>query len=87
MKHIKSSFYFESESGKESWKVDYVYGESFYRKLSVIVYLNNDIYWHFESLPHTRTTNQTKTHAREILAIAKKLYKEEYKIRDEREKI
>jgi len=87
MEHIKSSFYFQSN--EDVWRVDYVYytsskwGGSY---LKAIVYLNDEVYWDFvDGLPNTRTDNPTKTQAKEIISVAKKEYKEFYKLRDSRD--
>ena len=37
-------------------------------------------------MPHTKTENPTKTQAKEIITSAKKLYKEKFKVRDDRDK-
>lgn len=86
MEHIKSSFYFTSRN--DLWQVDYIYkkfGRHSNTYLTANVLLNQEIYWEFESLPSTRTDNPTKTQAKEIISAARKLYKEKYKIRDDRD--
>ncbi len=50
------------------------------------VYLNDELYWDFDGIPNTRTDNPTKSQAKEIISAARKLYKENYKIRDDRDK-
>ena len=47
---------------------------------------DDEVYWDFDRIPNTKTENPTKTQTKEIIASAKKLYKEKYKIRDERDK-
>ena len=85
MDHIKSSFYFTSKN--DVWQVDYIYKtRNGWNQLAANVILNKEIYWEFESIPNTRTDNPTKTQAKEIISVARKLYKEAYKIRDERDK-
>lgn len=81
MEHIKSSFYFKKDN--ESWRVDYTY-KGHYPKATV--FLDEEIFWDFNSIPRTRTENPTKSQAKEIITAAKKLYKEKYKLRDERDK-
>ena len=89
MEHTKSSFYFTSKN--DNWQVDYTYYiKNYYgqdhSELKAIVYLNNELYWDFDGIPNTRTDNPTKSQAREIITAAKKLYKENYKLRDDRDK-
>jgi hypothetical protein len=81
MDHIKSSFYFTSKN--DLWQVDYTYKKSY---LSATVLLNKETFWEFDSIPSTRTENPTKTQAKEIISAARKLYKETYKVRDDRNK-
>lgn len=83
MEHIKSSFYFQNK--EETWRVDYVYDQSQWRCLKALVYLNDDLYWDFESIPNTRTENPTKSQAKEIITAAKKEYKKLYALRDKRD--
>jgi hypothetical protein len=86
MEHIKSSFYFTSKN--DLWQVDYIYkklGPYSNTYLTANVLLNQEIYWEFTSLPNTRTDNPSKTQAKEIISAARKLYKEKYKIRDDRD--
>jgi len=89
MEHTKSSFYFTSKN--DNWQVDYTYYitthyKTTFTQLKSTVYLNNEIYWDFDGIPNTRTDNPTKSQAREIITAAKKLYKENYKLRDDRDK-
>jgi hypothetical protein len=85
MEHNKSSFYFTSKN--DVWQVDYIYKtRNGWNQLAANVLLNKEIYWEFESLPNTRTDNPTKTQAKEIISVARKLYKEAYKVRDDRDK-
>ncbi len=81
MEHIKSSFYFKKDT--EYWRVDYTY-QGNYPKATV--FLDKEIFWDFNSIPNTRTENPTKSQAKEIISVAKKLYKEKYKLRDDRDK-
>jgi len=39
-----------------------------------------------DRIPNTRTENPTKSQAKEIISAARKLYKENYKLRDDRDK-
>jgi hypothetical protein len=78
MEHIKSSFYFTSKG--DNWQVDYIGS-------GITVYLNNELYWDFKSKPYTKTENPTKSQGAEIISISKKLYKEKYKLRDNRDKV
>lgn len=50
MEHIKSSFYFKTNS--ESWRLDYTYKGHY---LKATVFLDEELYWDFDSLPITRT--------------------------------
>ncbi len=90
MEHTKSSFYFTSKN--DNWQVDYTYYiKNYYgqdhSELKAIVYLNNELYWDFDDrIPNTRTENPTKSQAKEIISAARKLYKENYKLRDDRDK-
>ena len=86
MDHIKSSFYFQSN--QDVWRVDYVYYISKWgcNTLKSVVFLNDELYWDFESIPNTRTENPTKSQAREIISSAKKEYKKTYAVRDSRDK-
>lgn len=89
MEHTKSSFSFTSKN--ENWQVDYTYQiKTYYSKdyseLKATVYLNNEIYWDFDGVPNTKTDNPTKTQAKEIITVARRLYKEAYKLRDDRDK-
>jgi hypothetical protein len=84
MDHIKSSFYFTSKN--DLWQVDYTYKPSNYGNLKATVILNKEVFWEFDSIPNTRTENPTKTQAKEIISAARKLYKETYKVRDDRNK-
>ena len=73
MEHTKSSFHFKDKRGE--WQVDYTY-KGVYKQLKATVYLNNSIYQDFDTIPHTKTENPTKTQAKEIIAEAKRLNKE-----------
>jgi len=93
MEHTKSSFSFSSKN--DNWQVDYTYIIKTYyghdnSELKVAVYLNNELYWDFEKmrtyLPYTKTEHPTKSQAKEIISAARKLYKENYKLRDDRDK-
>ena len=85
MKHIKSTFYFTKDS--ESWRVDYTYKSNGWgENIKATVFLNDEEYWDFDRMPHTKTENPTKSQAKEIITTAKKLYKEKFKVRDERDK-
>jgi len=86
MDHIKSSFYFKSN--QDVWRVDYVYHISKWgsNTLKSVVFLNDELYWDFETIPNTRTENPTKSQAKEIIASAKKEYKKTYAVRDSRDK-
>lgn len=85
MEHYKSSFYFTSKN--DNWQVDYTYNtKKNYTQLKATVYFNDELYWDFDEIPNTRTDNPTKSQAREIITAAKKLYKEKYKLRDDRDK-
>lgn len=90
MEHTKSSFYFKSK--EDNWQVDYTYYTTTHYKttftqLKATVYLNDELYWDFDDrIPNTRTENPTKSQAKEIITAARKLYKENYKIRDDRDK-
>jgi hypothetical protein len=89
MEHTKSSFYFTSKN--DNWQVDYTYYiKNYYgqdhSELKVAVYLNNELYWDFEQKPYTKTVHSTQGQAKEIISIARKLYKENYKLRDDRDK-
>ena len=79
MEHTKSSFYFTSNN--DTWQVDYSG-----LKEEISIYLNNELYWYFKEKPNTKTENPTKTQAKEIISAARKLYKEKYKLRDDRDK-
>jgi len=81
MEHIKSSFYFQSK--EEFWRVDYIYKGHY---LKATIYLNDDIYWDFDSIPYTNTQNPTKTQAKEVISAARKAYKAHNLIRDIRDK-
>lgn len=83
MEHTKSTFYFQHND--DVWRVDYVYRQSQYRDLKSVVYLNDELYWDFESIPNTRTENPTKSQAKEIITAAKKEYKKLYALRDKRD--
>jgi len=86
MKHIKSSFYFTTDNN-ESWRVDYTYKPNNWGEdIKSTVFLNDEEYWDFDRMPNTRTEHPTKSQAKEIISAAKKLYKEKYKLRDERDK-
>ena len=86
MDHIKSSFYFQSN--QDVWRVDYVYYISKWglNSLKSVVFLNDELYWDFETIPNTRTENPTKSQAKEIIASAKREYKKTYAVRDSRDK-
>lgn len=84
MEHIRSSFYFIDKK-QEIWQVNYMYNTNGYLKSDV--FLNNELLWQFESVPNTRTQNPTKSQAREIITQAKKMYKQKFKKRDDRENI
>lgn len=83
MEHIKSSFYFTSKN--DLWQVDYIY-KTPQSYLTANVLLNKEIFWEFDSLPSTRTEHPTKTQAKEIISHARKLYKQTFKVRDDRNK-
>lgn len=79
MEHKKTLFYFESK-GVE-WLVEYYYTKhSSYGITNHIpgarIYTDGDSYHEFENMPYTKTVNLTKTHAKELIAIAKKINKE-----------
>ncbi len=82
MEHIRSSFFFKSKD--DTWRVDYQDkpDEGNWNRLTCQVYLNDEIYHDFEGIPHTNTSNPTKTQAKEIISAAKKLHK----VDDKREK-
>ena len=79
MEHIKSSFYFTSKG--DNWQVDYIGS-------GITVYLNNELYWDFKSKPYTKKEISSLFNGiSEIISISKKLYKEKYKLRDNRDKV
>jgi len=89
MDHKKTLFYFESK-GVE-WMVEYFYetektsfGE--YKNQMVRIYTDGYLYHEFEKMPSTKTVNLTKTHAKEVITIAKKINKERDKISSNRDK-
>lgn len=67
MHHLKSSFTFKSS--ENIWTVEYYDDKCF-------VYLNGDIYHNFnDGIPNTRSSNPTKTQAKEIISFARKINK------------
>jgi len=72
MKHLKSSFCFESKDGE--YRVDYVYREDkyMYMNLAVEVFLNDIKMYTWDEVPSVRTQNPSKTQAKEIIAKSRK---------------
>jgi hypothetical protein len=94
MEHKKTIFYFESK-GVE-WMVEYFYETETkyghanriyeYQNQRIRIYTDGDLYHDFEKMPSTKTVNLTKTHAKEVITIAKKINKERDKISSNRDK-
>jgi predicted NAD-dependent protein-ADP-ribosyltransferase YbiA (DUF1768 family) len=89
MEHKKTLFYFESK-GVE-WMVEYFYETETrygheYQNQRARIYTDGDLYHDFEKMPYTKTVNLTKTHAKEVITIAKKINKERDKISSNRDK-
>ena len=85
MDHKKTLFYFESK-GVE-WLVEYYYTIGKYgNQICSKIYTDGYLYHDFEGMPYTKTVNLTKTHAKELITIAKKINKERDKISTNRDK-
>jgi hypothetical protein len=76
MNHLKSLFYFESR-GLE-WKVEYFYTMYFDNPyLTARIFVDNELFHEFDHMPSTKISNYTKTHAKELISIAKKIKKQQ----------
>lgn len=76
MEHIKSSFFFKS--GDNDWRVNYEDkpDSGGWKRLTCQVYLNDELYHDFDgSIPRTNTNNPTKSQAKEIISVARKINK------------
>jgi len=78
MDHKKSTFVFESKDTE--WIVEYYYmpEEGFEReRIAARVLEDGELYHDYRTkMPRTKTENPTKTQAKEIIAAARKIYKE-----------
>jgi len=101
MINTKSIFYFKSKDGNVEWRVEYFKTKSngkitinkrdisdYFTNDTCIIYFNSELYWDFDgNIPYTDVKNPTKTQANQLITIAKRLYKEKFKVRDSRNKM
>lgn len=85
MDHFKSSFSFKSD--QDVWCVEYTDRPGKWMAVNTAqVYLNNELYWDFDTIPNTQTQHPTKTQAKEIISKARKEFKLKNKVMLNRDK-